>query len=370
MTTLVLIVIVILVCVFCAGLIAEALRIAPKTPEQLYWAPEIPIRYVDIDGNRIRYIKTGSGPNLVLLHTLRTQLDIFEKLVPLLEKSFTVYALDYPGHGFSDIPQTDYRPELFVKTVEGFLDKLDLSEVTLAGISIGGVIPLIIAAKKNKRVKKVIAINPYDYGRGSGLSRANAVAGVDFHPRQGAGAGGDGHAAPQRGLGEPHLAGRRRRSQTPSRLGSTRSSTPRACGPVTITPSSISFAMPITGTRRGRATARSTCRCSWSMASRTGRALKSGNARSSRFLERGSRWWLTADIFCRSTSPSDWPRSSSASLDRVVRRVGKAKRAHFLPTRGATEQPLPTLQVPQAEQLPAAEHAELGAMRVAELDGA
>lgn len=180
MTTLVLIVIVILVCVFCAGLIAEALRIAPKTPEQLYWAPEIPIRYVDIDGNRIRFIKTGSGPNLVLLHTLRTQLDIFEKLVPLLEKSFTVYALDYPGHGFSDIPQTDYRPELFVNTVEGFLDRLDLSEVTLAGISIGGVIPLIIAAKKNKRVKKVIAINPYDYGRGSGLSRANAVAGLIF----------------------------------------------------------------------------------------------------------------------------------------------------------------------------------------------
>jgi pimeloyl-ACP methyl ester carboxylesterase len=169
MTTLVLIVIVILVCVFCAGLIAEALRIAPKTPEQLYWAPEIPIRYVDIDGNRIRYIKTGSGPNLVLLHTLRTQLDIFEKLVPLLEKSFTVYALDYPGHGFSDIPQTDYRPELFVKTVEGFLDKLDLSSVTLAGISIGGVIPLIIAAKKNKRIRKVIAINPYDYGRAPGL---------------------------------------------------------------------------------------------------------------------------------------------------------------------------------------------------------
>ena len=82
MTTLVLIVIVILVCVFCAGLIAEALRIAPKTPEQLYWAPEIPIRYVDIDGNRIRYIKTGSGPNLVLLHTLGTALTYASGLRP------------------------------------------------------------------------------------------------------------------------------------------------------------------------------------------------------------------------------------------------------------------------------------------------
>src|SRR2546423_763372 len=79
------------------------------------------------------------------------QLDVFEKLVPLLETSFTIYALDYPGHGFSDIPKADYRPQLFVNAVEGFLDKLDLTEVTLAGISIGGVIPLIIAANGDPR---------------------------------------------------------------------------------------------------------------------------------------------------------------------------------------------------------------------------
>ena len=134
-----------------------------------------------IAGNTIRYIKTGKGPNLLLLHTLRTQLDIFEKLVPLLSKSFTVYALDYPGHGFSDIPKTDYDPDLFVKTVEGFLDKLDLKDVTLAGISIGGVIPLIVAAKQNPRVVRVIAINPYDYGHGLGIARANGWAWLTFN---------------------------------------------------------------------------------------------------------------------------------------------------------------------------------------------
>ena len=180
MTTLVLIMIAVAVCVVCAGLIAEALRIAPKPPEQLYWAPHIPIRYLDVGGDRIRYIQTGAGPNLVLLHTLRTQLDIFEKLVPLLQKSFTVYALDYPGHGFSDIPARDYKPELFVKAVEGFLDKLDLTSVTLAGISIGGVIPLIIAAKKNPRVERVVAINPYDYAGGGGLARANIAAALIY----------------------------------------------------------------------------------------------------------------------------------------------------------------------------------------------
>jgi pimeloyl-ACP methyl ester carboxylesterase len=159
----------------------EALRRRPTAPATLYWAPEIPIQTTEIGGNAIRYIKTGTGPPLVLLHTLRTQLDIFEKLVPLLSKSFTVYALDYPGHGFSDIPKTDYGPELFVKTVEGFLDKLDLKNVTLAGISIGGVIPLIVAANHNPRIKRVIAINPYDYGHGWGIARANGWAWLTFN---------------------------------------------------------------------------------------------------------------------------------------------------------------------------------------------
>ena len=102
-----------------------------NAPTTLHWDPRIQIHKAMIAGNNIRYIKTGTGPNLLLLHTLRTQLDIFEKLVPLLSKSFTVYALDYPGHGFSDIPKTDYDPDLFVKTVEGFLDKLDLEDVRL-----------------------------------------------------------------------------------------------------------------------------------------------------------------------------------------------------------------------------------------------
>ena len=174
--TLMLIAIGILVAVFAASYVVEGFRQRPVAPEKLYWAPDLPIQYTEIDGNRIRYIKTGSGPTLVLLHTLRTQLDIFEKVVPTLAKSFTIYALDYPGHGFSDIPKADYAPELFVKAVEGFLDKLDLNAVTLAGISIGGVIPLIIAAKHNPRVTKVIAINPYDYGGGTGLARANVLA--------------------------------------------------------------------------------------------------------------------------------------------------------------------------------------------------
>ena len=155
--------------------VMEALRPVPKTPATLRWAPEIPIHYVEVDGNKLRYIKAGAGPVLVLLHTLRTQLDLFEKVVPELSKHFTVYALDYPGHGYSDIRKVRYDAAFFVKAVEGFLEKQNLREVALAGVSIGGSIPLIIAAKQNPRVARVVAINPYDYAKGRGMARSSLL---------------------------------------------------------------------------------------------------------------------------------------------------------------------------------------------------
>jgi pimeloyl-ACP methyl ester carboxylesterase len=155
--------------------IVEALRPKPKAPAKLRWAPNIPIETVEVGGNQLRYIKTGKGPALVLLHTLRTQLDLFEKVIPELSKRFTVYALDYPGHGYSDIPQARYDADFFVRAVEGFLDKLDLRDVTLAGVSIGGPIALVIAARHNPRVARVVAINPYDYAKGRGMARSSLL---------------------------------------------------------------------------------------------------------------------------------------------------------------------------------------------------
>jgi pimeloyl-ACP methyl ester carboxylesterase len=48
--------------------------------------------------------------------------------VPELAKYFTVYALDYPGHGYSDIPQARYDTDFFVDFVEGFLSALVAKE--------------------------------------------------------------------------------------------------------------------------------------------------------------------------------------------------------------------------------------------------
>jgi hypothetical protein len=61
------------------------------------WCAHGDIRYADLpDGGRARYLMAGSGPPLILLHTVRTQLDHFQFLLPRLVDSFTVCAVDFP----------------------------------------------------------------------------------------------------------------------------------------------------------------------------------------------------------------------------------------------------------------------------------
>ena len=163
------------VAVWLASLLFEQARRSPSAPKRLAWAPDIVIDYVRVNSQQLRYIRAGQGPTLVLLHTLRTQLDLFEKIVPDLARDFTVYALDYPGHGYSDIPNANYDADFFVRSVEGFLDALDLRAVTLCGVSIGGSIALLLGARRNTRVIRVLAVNPYDYAKGRGMARSSPL---------------------------------------------------------------------------------------------------------------------------------------------------------------------------------------------------
>ncbi|SMF95673.1 hypothetical protein SAMN02949497_3045 [Methylomagnum ishizawai] len=87
-----------------ASFAIKAMRPIPATPERLPWAPDIPVRYVTVNGIRLRHIAAGEGPALVLLHTLRTQLDLSGKVVLALAKHFTVYAVpaDYWNTGTAE----------------------------------------------------------------------------------------------------------------------------------------------------------------------------------------------------------------------------------------------------------------------------
>jgi pimeloyl-ACP methyl ester carboxylesterase len=160
--------------------LVEAARSRPSAPSRLAWWPAASIDRVDVDGVQLRYVVAGDGPPLVLLHTLRTQLDMFQKIVPILSARFRVYALDLPGHGWSDIPDAPYDAAYFVSMVSKALDRLEVRDAVVVGESIGASIALLLAARDHPRVRAVVAMNPYDYAGGRGIRRSSLAANLIF----------------------------------------------------------------------------------------------------------------------------------------------------------------------------------------------
>jgi pimeloyl-ACP methyl ester carboxylesterase len=130
------------------------------------------------DGTRLRYLKVGSGPAaLVLLHTVRTQLDHFQLVIPKLLDAYTVHAIDLPGMGWSDItPGAEYTEPALRGAIVELVRGLHLTDVTLAGESMGATVALTASTELAGPVRSVVAFNLYDYARGVG--RANRVASV------------------------------------------------------------------------------------------------------------------------------------------------------------------------------------------------
>ena len=131
------------------------------------------------DGRQLRYLQAGSGKPLLLLHTIRTQLDYFQAVIPDLARHYTVYALDLPGHGHASIDTHAQYDEPYLRSgVIGFIERLDLKDLTIAGESIGAVLALTVARHLPQRVVRVIASNTYDYDTryADGVRRGNLLA--------------------------------------------------------------------------------------------------------------------------------------------------------------------------------------------------
>jgi pimeloyl-ACP methyl ester carboxylesterase len=134
-----------------------------------------------LNGCGIRYRRVGAGQPVVLVHTLRTQLEYFRALTDEIDATrFDVIAVDLPGHGESTAPRVDYAADYFSDAVEALLEHCGLHDVVLVGESIGGSIALILAARGNPRLQRVVALNPYDYGRWGGIRRSSRLNNVIF----------------------------------------------------------------------------------------------------------------------------------------------------------------------------------------------
>ena len=58
--------------------------------------------FITVNGYRLYYEKHGEGRPLILLHGNGQDHTIFDRALPLLEKSFCCYLVDSRGHGQSE----------------------------------------------------------------------------------------------------------------------------------------------------------------------------------------------------------------------------------------------------------------------------
>ena len=126
------------------------------------------IRINDVD---IFYREAGaeSAPVLLLLHGFPTSSNMFRNLIPRLAASFRVIAPDYPGYGFSAMPDRKnfaYTFENMTNIVEQLTEELELSKYLMYVMDYGAPIGYRLALRHPERVTGFIVQNGNAYEEG------------------------------------------------------------------------------------------------------------------------------------------------------------------------------------------------------------
>ena len=109
-----------------------------------------------------RYSQDNNNPVLVLVHGLGSAGSIWKSLVPQLVESFTVYAIDLPGHGDAQLNENEEMDprSLAQAIVDYMVSQLGVEKMHVAGNSLGGWIALEMAAVAPDNVLSVTALAP------------------------------------------------------------------------------------------------------------------------------------------------------------------------------------------------------------------
>ncbi len=100
----------------------------------------------------------GEGPPLVLLHGLSGHSRTWDDTAVALSGRYHVLALDQRGHGDTDwAPKYGFAP--MAGDLLGFLDALDLRQVTLMGLSMGGIVSFVFAAVHPERIRRLVVMD-------------------------------------------------------------------------------------------------------------------------------------------------------------------------------------------------------------------
>lgn len=115
--------------------------------------------YVSTDLGRLHVWRAGSGPPIVLWHSLFVDSLSWGPLRDELARDRTVYAVDGPGHGKSDPVSRDFSFEECVDAAVAVLEALGLVEpVDWVGNAWGGHVGIRIAARAPSRLRSLTTI--------------------------------------------------------------------------------------------------------------------------------------------------------------------------------------------------------------------
>lgn len=112
--------------------------------------------YVEVLGSKMHYVDTGGdGSVVVMIHGQPTWSYLWRNVIPHVEKDHRVIALDLIGFGKSDKPDIDYLATDHARYLQGFMDSLELNDITLVVHDWGSMLGFDFAAKNPARVKAI-----------------------------------------------------------------------------------------------------------------------------------------------------------------------------------------------------------------------
>lgn len=95
------------------------------------------------------------APPVLLLNSLGSTLAMWERQVPALAERFLVIRCDTRGHGESPVPPGPYLIDDFVDDAVALLDNLGIERAHVAGLSLGGMVAIRLAAVNPERVDRL-----------------------------------------------------------------------------------------------------------------------------------------------------------------------------------------------------------------------
>ena len=92
----------------------------------------------DFDGRAVRYMSTGSGPPVVVVHCTPWSSFNLRHLISALSHDFAVYSYDLPGYGQSDKSSGEVSLGIQNQVLDRLLEHWGLTRPSVIGHDFGG----------------------------------------------------------------------------------------------------------------------------------------------------------------------------------------------------------------------------------------